>query len=121
VNCPHPTREPRAAPLCSAELRSSGLDPSQLILEQQRHMADKGARDANGACTSTLVGWYMCRQGTSDVSLTWDAWEARAPPTQDTGEGGASIRVHEEPLVVLEHGKAGGIGAGMRRMTSRRW
>jgi hypothetical protein len=100
VNCPHPTREPRASPLYSAELRSSGLDPSQLILEQ-RHMADKGARDANEACTSTLVGWYMCPQGNWDVPPTWDAWE-----------GGASIRVHGEPQVVLEHGKVGGIGGG---------
>jgi hypothetical protein len=47
---------PTSSPLCSAELRSSSLDPSQLILEQS-HMADKGARDANEARTSTLVGW----------------------------------------------------------------
>jgi hypothetical protein len=46
------------------------------------------------------------------VPQTWDAWEAGAPQTQDAGEGGESIRVQGEPLVALEHGKAGGIGGG---------
>jgi hypothetical protein len=47
------------------------------------------------------------------VPLTWDAWEDDgAPPTQDAGEGGTSIRVHGDLLVALEHGEAGGIGDG---------
>jgi hypothetical protein len=50
--------------------------------------------------------------GNWDVPPTWDAWEDGTPSTQDAGEGGASIRVHGEPLVVLEHGKASGIGGG---------
>jgi hypothetical protein len=74
-------------------------------------MADKGARDANEACTSTLVGWYMCRHeiGMCHRHGMHERTGQHRRGMQggrviDTGAWGAASGV--------EYGEASGIGGG---------